>query len=100
MSLAATFKKIENVKQHLGNFEMALELYENALEIELKSLGSGHTVVATYQDRTKEAWSLGSLHKALEQYQKALKIELKSFGSKHVSCRVNADTKKHGSGEW
>ena len=78
-----------NVEQQLGNFQKALELHGQALDIQLQTLGGGHVAVAdTYCNMGVVYKKLGNFEKALEMYEKDLEITIKSLGVQHASVAM------------
>jgi tetratricopeptide (TPR) repeat protein len=59
----------------MDNYSKALEYYERALSIYLKTLGEDHsTTAATYVDIGYAKCEMGNYSKALEYYERALSI--------------------------
>jgi tetratricopeptide (TPR) repeat protein len=69
---------------HFGEYDKALEFYQQCLDIELKTLGDQHPDVAnTYNSIGETCWFKGEFYKALEFHQKSLDIRLKTLGNLH-----------------
>jgi len=70
----------------LGNFDKAIEYYEQALKIDLRAFGEDHPNVAIYRNNLGGAWvSLGQYEKTIEYLELALASDLKTYGEDHPS---------------
>ena len=70
--------------EHFGEYNKALEFYQQGLDIELKTHENQHPSIATSYNKIGSAWeSKGKYDKALEFYQKCLDIRLKNLGDQH-----------------
>ncbi|MDP6923298.1 MAG: tetratricopeptide repeat protein [Candidatus Scalindua sp.] len=75
-----------------GNYDKAIEYYENALKTDLDNYGEEHPNVATYRNNLGTTWKAkGDYDKAIEYYEMALKSDLNNFGEDHpkVATRWN-----------
>ena len=75
-----------------GNYDKAIEYYENALKSDLNNYGEDHPNVATYRNNLGATWKAkGDYDKAIEYYEMALKSDLNNFGENHpkVATRWN-----------
>ena len=64
-----------------GDYDKAIEYYEQALASDLKTFGPDHPNVATDRNNLGVAWdSKGDYDKAIEYYEQALASDLKTFG--------------------
>ena len=75
-----------------GNYDKAIEYYENALQSDLENFGEDHPNVATYRNNLGATWKAkGKYDKAIEYYEMALKSDLNNFGENHpkVATRWN-----------
>jgi len=78
--------------QTMGEYDKAIGFYNQALTIDLKTLGPEHPNVATEYNNLGSAWdSKGEYDKAIALYNKALRIDLKTLGPEHpnVATRYN-----------
>jgi len=67
-----------------GQYDKAIEYYEQALAIVKKAFGDEHPQVATGLNNLGAAWdNKGQYDKAIEYYEQALAILKKSFGDEH-----------------
>ena len=65
----------------LGQYDKAIEYFDKALELNLKTFGDDHSEVATCWNNLGLAWNAkGEYDKAIEYYEKALELNLKTFG--------------------
>jgi tetratricopeptide (TPR) repeat protein len=75
---------------HFGEYDKALEFYQQCLKIELKKFGNGHPSVASSYNNIGSTWeNKGECDKALEFYQKCLEIDLKNLGNQHPSVATS-----------
>ncbi|MCP5102188.1 MAG: tetratricopeptide repeat protein [bacterium] len=84
-SLASTLKD-------LGDYRIAVDYYQQALNILKKVHGEEHQDVAITLNNLGEAWrNLGDPKKAVDYYQQALNIDRAVFGEQHpkVAIRLN-----------
>ena len=89
VAAAATYANMAGVHDSLGDYPKALELYEQALQIQLKALGPNHASVATtYNNMAVVHNNLGDYPKALELYEQALQIQLKALGPNHAEVAI------------
>jgi len=73
-----------NIYTSKGDYDKAIEYYNKALKIVLKTLGPEHPYVAnTYNGLGIAYRNKGDYDKAIEYYNKALKIVLKTLGPEH-----------------
>ena len=74
----------EYIYLRIGDYNRALEYYNNALKIREKVLGTEHPSTATSYNNIGLCYdNLGDYDKALEYYNKALKISEKVLGTEH-----------------
>ena len=85
-----TFRFLQIRKQR-GEYAEALTVYEEALEIQLKSLGNSHPAVAvTISNIGLINYQTRNYTKALDHYQEALRIRRDAFGENNLevaSCK-------------
>jgi tetratricopeptide (TPR) repeat protein len=68
----------------LGQYNKAIEYFENALACDLKSVGPEHPKVAIRWNNLGAAWKAkGKYDKAIKYFKKALASDLKTFGPEH-----------------
>ena len=69
---------------HFGEYDNALEFYQQCLDIESKNLGNLHPVVANSYNSIGETWlEKGEFDKALVFLLQSLDIRLKTLGNHH-----------------
>jgi tetratricopeptide (TPR) repeat protein len=79
--LTNAFGKCE---ERFGHYDLALDFFQQCLDIQLKTLGKEHPDVATSYNNIGSAWrKKGDYDKALDFYQQCLDIELKTLGKEH-----------------
>ncbi|MCP3897019.1 MAG: tetratricopeptide repeat protein, partial [Moraxella sp.] len=72
------------ILDELGEYDKAIEYYEKALAIDIKTYGDQHPDVARDLNNLGSAWnSLGEYDKAIEYYKEALAIDIKDYGDQH-----------------
>ena len=87
---AQIFSNLGDLFEHYGEYNKAVEFYQQCLDIELKTLGNQHPSVAISYSNIGEAWdNKGEYGKALEFYQQCLNIELKTLGNQHPSVATS-----------
>ncbi len=70
--------------QSKGEYDKAIEYYEQALASDLKTLGEDHPSVAIRRNNLGSAWDAkGEYDKAIEYYELALASGLKTFREDH-----------------
>jgi tetratricopeptide (TPR) repeat protein len=73
-----------------GNYDKAIEYYENALKTDLDNYGEEHPNVATYRNNLGTTWKAkGDYDKAIEYYEMALKSDLNNFGDNHPNIAAH-----------
>ena len=76
------FNNLGILFNHFGEYDKALEFYEQCLDIELKTLGVVHPSLAKSYNNIGIIWdSKGEYDKAIEFHQKCLDIRLKNYGA-------------------
>ncbi len=92
------------VANTLGEYDKAIEYFEQALASDLKTLGENHPSVATGRNNIGEAWrAKGEYDKAIEYYEQALASNLKTFGEDHpdvATYRNNLGLAWYSKGEY
>lgn len=74
----------------LGEHEKAIELYEQALTIDLETYGEDHPNVAINRNNLGAAWdALGEYKKAIAYYEQALTSDLKIHGEDHPDVAID-----------
>ena len=67
-----------------GEYDKALEYYQQSLEIRIRNFGELHTDVATSYNNLGNIWrNKGDYEKAQEYYQQSLEIRIKILGEQH-----------------
>ena len=80
----AAFNNLAVVCNVQGNYEKALEYYDNALEVRERILGSDHPSTATtYNNMAGVYKAQGEYEKALEYYGKVLEVRERVLGRGH-----------------
>ncbi len=81
LDLAKSFIKLAfKYFHHKKNYELALELYQKALDIETEVLGKDHPEVARiYNSMALVCWNKGEAQKAVNYYNKSFLIKLKQL---------------------
>ena len=75
-----------------GEFVVAKQYYERALDIDIKNFGSDHVDVATsYNNLGSVLRELGDLHQAKQHHERALEIRIKQLGTNHVDVATSYD---------
>ena len=73
----------------LGRYDTAIELFDKALAIDLKTHGPSHPNVATDWNNLGSAWQAkGEYDKAIENFDKALASDLKTLGPEHPNVAI------------
>ena len=73
-----------------GRYEEAIELFELALQSDLKSFGEGHPTVARTRNNLALVYdNQGRYEEAIKLYQLALQSDLKSFGKDHPYVAIS-----------
>ena len=73
-----------------GNDEMALDLYKDALDLRIKSLGSKHAAVATASNNLATLYStMGEYDLALALFDDALEIRKATLGVDHPDTAIS-----------
>jgi tetratricopeptide (TPR) repeat protein len=76
--------RLGSILNALGDHREAIDYYEKALDIDVKTYGAQHPNVARDYNNLGVAWrELGEYSKAIDYYEKALAADLKVFGEKH-----------------
>ena len=84
--VAISYTKIGKVYNDLGEYDKALEFFQNALKIWLHVVVGNHSFLATiYQDTSSVYNNLGKWDEALNFSQKALNIYLQIKGENHLN---------------
>ncbi|CAF0890568.1 unnamed protein product [Adineta ricciae] len=87
---ALYYHQLGCLKDDQGDYKMAIEYYEKALEIREKSLPSNHPSLATSYNNIGLVYdNMGEYSKALSFYEKALEIKEKSLPSNHPSLATS-----------
>jgi len=74
----------------LGEYEKAVEYYEQALASYLKTYGEDHPGVAISRNNLGATWdSLGEYKKAIGYYEQALASDLKTYGEDHPDVAID-----------
>jgi tetratricopeptide (TPR) repeat protein len=74
----------------LAHFDIAIQHYKAALQIDLETFGKAHPVVARDCQALANAYSASNRHKnALKYHEKALKIHLDTFGQSHPAVAAD-----------
>ena len=88
----------------LGEYEQAVEYYEQALANELKTFGEDHPNVAISRNNLGATWdSLGDYQKAIGYYEQALASDIKIYGEDHPDVAIdrnNLGLAWHALGEY
>ncbi len=81
---AQIYSNLGDLFEHFGEYNKAVEFYQQGLSIELRTFGNQHQSVATSYNNIGSAWERkGEYDKALEFYQKGLDIRLENLGNQH-----------------
>ncbi|CAF1627758.1 unnamed protein product, partial [Adineta ricciae] len=81
---ALYYHQLGSLKNDQGDYKMAIEYYEKALEIQEKTLPSNHPHLAqSYNNNGSVYVNMGEYSKALSFYEKALEIQEKTLPSNH-----------------
>ncbi len=95
---------LADLTHSLGEYEKAIQYYEQALANDLKSLGEDHPNVAINRNNLGAAWdSLGQYKKAIDYYEQALASDLKTYGEDHPGVAIdrnNLGMAWHALGEY
>ncbi|CAF0926231.1 unnamed protein product, partial [Adineta ricciae] len=87
---ALYYHQLGRLKDDQGDYKMAIEYYEKALEINEKTLPSNHPSLATSYNNIGVVYdSMGEYSKALSFYEKALAIREKALPSNHPSLATS-----------
>ena len=70
--LLNTLNNMANVFERQGEYEKALEYYEESLKLKKKSLGDEHVSVADTLNNMANVFDQGEYEKALEYYEESL----------------------------
>ena len=85
------FRSNTKIRKQRGEYVAALRVYEEALDIQLKSLGNSHPAVAvTISNIGLINYQTRNYTKALDLYQEALRIRRDAFGENNLevaSCK-------------
>jgi len=88
----------------LGEYEKAVEYYEQALTNDLKTFGEDHPNVAISRNNLGATWdSLGDYQKAIGYYEQALASDIKIYGEDHPDVAIdrnNLGLAWHALGEY
>ena len=75
-----------------GEFVVAKQYYERAIDIDIKIFGSSRIEVATsYNNLGSVHRELGDLHQAKQHHERALDIRIKQLGTNHVDVATSYD---------
>jgi len=86
---ALYLNEIGFIYDKLAEYKKAIDYYEKALAIDLKTYGKEHPDVAIDWNNLGNAWdSLGEYKKAIDYYNKALAIDLKTYGKEHPKVAI------------
>ncbi|CAF4120659.1 unnamed protein product [Adineta steineri] len=84
------YSQLEHVKRDQGDYEKAIWYYEQAIEIQQKTLPSNDPDLATsYNDIGLVYNNMGQYSKALSYYEKALEIYQKTLPSNHLDLATS-----------
>ncbi|HOY19462.1 MAG TPA: tetratricopeptide repeat protein [Haliscomenobacter sp.] len=87
---ATLMTNLGTARESKGEYNKAIEYFEKALQIFLKTFGENHPNVATNYNNLGAAWeSKGEYSKAIEYYEKALQINVKASGENHPDLAIN-----------
>ncbi|CAF1184274.1 unnamed protein product [Didymodactylos carnosus] len=82
--IATIHNNIGLIYNDMGDYSKALTYYEQALELELKRLGSNHPFVATTYNNIGGVYNeMRDYSKALTYYERALELKLKTLDPNH-----------------
>jgi tetratricopeptide (TPR) repeat protein len=82
--VATSYNNIGSIWDSKGEYDKALELYQQCLDIQLMTLGAEHPDVAISYNNIGVVWdNKGEYDKALEFYQQCLDIRLRTLGAEH-----------------
>jgi tetratricopeptide (TPR) repeat protein len=88
----------------LGEYQKAIEYYEQALASDLKTHGEDHLDVAINRNNLGATWdALGQYKKAIGYYEQALASDLKTYGEDHPDVAIdrnNLGMAWHALGEY
>jgi eukaryotic-like serine/threonine-protein kinase len=88
--VARAMSDLGSVKMNMGDYGRALKLFEQALTIQEKVLGSNHTEVANSVDKIGSAfWYMRKYYEAKPYYERALEIREKALGPEHPHVAVS-----------
>ncbi|MDH5552373.1 MAG: tetratricopeptide repeat protein [Nitrosomonas sp.] len=95
---------LADLTHSLGEYEKAIQYYEQALANDIKSFGEDHPNVAINRNNLGAAWdSLGQYKKAIGYYEQALASDLKTYGEDHSGVAIdrnNLGMAWHALGEY
>ena len=84
LDIATSYTNIGDVYESKGDFSLALECYQNALEIQEEALGPEHLSTATTYNNIGLVYkNKGEYDQSLKFYKKALEIDKKAFLMEH-----------------
>ena len=90
-NVADTYVNMGSVEDSRGNFQEALEYFEKALDIYLKSYGRAHVNVAITKENTGHVYKhLGDLAHARSCFDEAYSIFVQVLGPDHHNTRKAA----------
>jgi tetratricopeptide (TPR) repeat protein len=89
---ASYYNQLGYIKNGQGNYQKAIEYYEQAREIKEKILPSNHPALATSCNNIANvSFNMGDYLKALSFHQKALQIRQKSLANDHPALAITYD---------
>jgi tetratricopeptide (TPR) repeat protein len=80
----------------LREYKKAIEYYNKALDIDRKTYGDSHQIVAIFLNNLGCAWySLEEYKKSFEYFKKSLNINNKYLGTNHPSTKTVKENLKY-----
>ena len=96
--------QLGSIKNSQGEYRVAVQFYEKALEIRQQTLPADHSSLATSYNNIGLAYkNMGEYSKALSSYEKALDIRQKTLSANHASLATsynNLGAVYHDMGEY